>query len=368
MMEMVRPHSFDYWRVQNATNEEFEWVYNDNLDFYKKVEVYGCAAYGVYASYGNEASTSLKTKSIIDESIMSNGDADAMASELWAIYQSKQPSIMIPLNGTQANVQLGTTVDLDMDNPDIDNTYEVRRIDRIRRTPTTLKTTIWLGLGQTPIIEDFANKIDEIAYMSRKAHTDRLISTPFSAGGSITWGDIGGATAGVETVITAELVGGQSIDNAIDALIAAYDHDEQTIHPHIITGEGGFISDRQYGSCHTVVFSDVNAGVAASFYVRDGGNFKVSIVHSGNGANDGKEASGKIYISYAPENVNEDWNVLGQNFDLVLDNAEDLCIDEYSAAFTVANDSKVGVLWLKDDNAGGAAGNMWVYNIILKRQ
>ena len=25
MMEMVRPHSFDYWRVQNATNEEFEW-------------------------------------------------------------------------------------------------------------------------------------------------------------------------------------------------------------------------------------------------------------------------------------------------------------------------------------------------------
>ena len=25
MMEMVRPHSFNYWRVQNATNEEFEW-------------------------------------------------------------------------------------------------------------------------------------------------------------------------------------------------------------------------------------------------------------------------------------------------------------------------------------------------------
>lgn len=159
-----------------------------------------------------------------------------------------------------------------------------------------------------------------------------------------------------------------SVDALIATAIAALDLDDQTIHPSQMMGTNGFVEGNYYGPALLVAFSDANAIAWASFYVRDGGDFKLSIVHSGNGANNGKTAGGVLYVSYDVADGAGAWDVGPQDWNIAIDNATILKINEYSTAITVSDDSHVGMRWGKDDNAGGAAGNMYIYSIILKRQ
>ncbi len=144
--------------------------------------------------------------------------------------------------------------------------------------------------------------------------------------------------------------------------------DIKTIKPSYMAGWTGFVKDVRFGATYSVLFSDVNAGVYSTHYVEKGGSFKVMIVHTGTGANNGKTASGLIYVSYTVDGGTDGWDINGNNCDLALGNASIMKYYTYGTAFTVADNSNVGVAWYKDDNAGAAAGTMHVYQIILVRQ
>ena len=144
--------------------------------------------------------------------------------------------------------------------------------------------------------------------------------------------------------------------------------DDQTITPATMEGTNGFVKGQYFGTAYQVAFSDVDARVWASFFIREGGDFKIIIVHVGSGANNGKEASGKVYINDEAAGGTQSWDTNGANWDLTLDNASILMIAEYGTAITIADNSHFGCFWGKDDNAGGAAGDMFVYSIMLRRQ
>ena len=133
-------------------------------------------------------------------------------------------------------------------------------------------------------------------------------------------------------------------------------------------GTNGTITTVHFSSSLSVAFSDTNGAFNYTFYVENGGSFKVSIIHVGTGANAGKTASGIIFIQFDVDGGLETWNIGTQDFNLPLEDDRYLQIEQFGTAFTVANNSKVGVTWAKDDNAGGAAGIMHVYGMILVRQ
>ncbi len=136
----------------------------------------------------------------------------------------------------------------------------------------------------------------------------------------------------------------------------------------LMAGIDGFVKASGYGAAYTVLFSDVNAGVLSTFYVGNGGSFKVSIIHRSTANNFGNTAGGVIDISYDIAGGLETWNIGTQDFNLPLEDTRYLKIEQFGTAFTVANNSKVGISWAKDDNAGGAAGTFTVYGMFLTRQ
>ncbi len=202
-------------------NYGWDWEYQDDCNFYYKVEVFGSSSLGIYTYAEDTSVNSEMVKQIYDESIMTIGDAQEVADTQLAIWKVKRPSIKLSLNGVNADLSVGKTVGLTMVRPTVDSAdYPIRTIQRSKFGIDGIKTVISCGLGKSPIQEKLANIIKESAYLARKAHTDRIISTPLGEGAIVTWDSIGGKTGGVEYIITAELVDGQSIDNGIDTLIS----------------------------------------------------------------------------------------------------------------------------------------------------
>ncbi len=152
-----------------------------------------------------------------------------------------------------------------------------------------------------------------------------------------------------------------------DKLYDKFESIPPIIHQILMTGINGFVKSDRYGAVYSVAFSDVNAGVISTFYVANGGSFKVSIMHSGTGNNFGKTAGGLINISYDVAGGLESWNI-GGDFNLPLEDLRYLKIPQFGTAFTVANNSKIGIIWTKDDNAGGAGGVFSIYGMFLTRQ
>jgi hypothetical protein len=145
------------------------------------------------------------------------------------------------------------------------------------------------------------------------------------------------------------------------------DHAE-LIPPMHFLGRDGFIDNTAwYGACLSVVFSDINAAIVSTYFVVEGGSFKLRLIHSGDGANNGKTADGWLYINYSIQGETESWDIGPQGFNIPLSNTTK--VDWYdSASFTVADNSKVALYWAKNGNAEGAAGTMYVYGISLVRQ
>jgi len=142
----------------------------------------------------------------------------------------------------------------------------------------------------------------------------------------------------------------------------------QVITQSLMNGEEGFVLSNFRGVSYSVAFSDTNGLVRSTFYVQNGGEFKIRIVHLGTGANIGKSASGKLYVAIDQDGDTMNWTVNAENFDLTLANADIIKTQDNGTAFTIPNNANVGVMWQKDDNAGGAAGSMHVYQLILIRQ
>ncbi|KKL91986.1 hypothetical protein LCGC14_1889210, partial [marine sediment metagenome] len=121
-----------------------------------------------------------------------------------------------------------------------DPDYPIRMIERSKRGIGGIETIIYCGLGHSTIEEEIGSSINYALALAHKAHTYRLISSPLSSSAIITWSDVGGRVTGVEVIITAELVDGQSIDNAIDALILT--------HKNIASAHHNEPSDLEYSS------------------------------------------------------------------------------------------------------------------------
>ncbi len=207
----------------DETDYEWEWEYEDDCNNYYRVEVFGSASLGIYAYAEDTEVDSPMIKQIIDDSIMTLPDAQEVANTQLAIWKVKEESIRIPLDGVNAALTVGTTVNLTMARPTVGaDDYPIRMIERRKRGITGIETVIYCGLGHTKIEEEIGIAIKKALLLAHRAHTNKLISSPLSGTSIITWTDVGGRVGGVEAVITAEIVNGQSIDNAIDALIAAH--------------------------------------------------------------------------------------------------------------------------------------------------
>jgi len=270
-----------------------DWEYEDKCNQVKKVFVWGKTSFNkdfnitVNIKYKAEDPDVVGDRSehIIDDSINSLPDAAEVAETQLALLKNKRPSIRIPLNGVNADLQLGTYANLTMVRPTVDSKdYPIRMIQRSKFGKTGIKTIVHFGLGETKDDEKFFTEIRKIISDTHRLESNNLTSKPYETGvGGLGWGDITGADAGavaaidaddtiytkvetdalipvagdfdhddianpqgnaneqhltaaqvaqlhddvivsvanVEAVITAEIVGGQSIDNAIDALIAA---------------------------------------------------------------------------------------------------------------------------------------------------
>ena len=147
-----------------------------------------------------------------------------------------------------------------------------------------------------------------------------------------------------------------------------YDAFDRIIFPLDSEGYSGFVHVTIYGQVFQVAFSDVNASVMWSFYVKNGGDFVLRIVHDGTGANNGKTAGGILYVSHDIDEGVGSWFISGEDWNIALGNAIDTHFANYGTPITIPDDSRVGCQWIKDNNAGGAAGLMNIYYMILVRQ
>ena len=104
-----------------------------------------------------------------------------------------------------------------------------------------------------------------------------------------------------------------------------------------------------------------------SFFVKDGGNFKIAMMHSDDQNNTGKTAGGVLYISRDIDNGTVTWDLGPLEWNVVLgNNAQQIA--EHGTVFAFADNQHVGIFWFKDDNAGGAASAMYVQGMYLIRQ
>ena len=142
----------------------------------------------------------------------------------------------------------------------------------------------------------------------------------------------------------------------------------QVIKSNFFAGNGGFVPTVHYGAAMGIALSDTSADFRCSYYIEKGGSFKVRFIYHTTGPNAGKTAGGIIYVSHDRAGDESDWDILAQAFNLVLANTHIMSTQTYGTAFTVADDTRVGVLWSKNDNAGGALASLLIYEVILERQ
>ncbi|KKN09407.1 hypothetical protein LCGC14_1046850, partial [marine sediment metagenome] len=272
---------------------DHDWLYEGDPNYFSKVIVYGSAAHRIQQSATSESVESPKTKVFYEETITTNAEALDIAIVQLAEWSVKHPSIKLILKGVQANIKVGTEITLTMVRPTVaEANYPVRMIERERLGHSDIKTTVYAGMGHSSIDEKLANRINKIMYLAQKSHADRLITTPPGVGVTgIAWGDIADATAGVEAIITAELVDGQSINNAIDALIAAItfgdvdsgtdfnSHSEQIKAGFIIHGGGSITVDGSDRVGWTQRMIVIDGGHGAHFST--GGYFDINQPTSG---------------------------------------------------------------------------------------
>ncbi len=215
-------------------DHDHDWVFEDDPDFFSKVKVYGSAAYRIEQTAIDTTIKSPKTKVIYEETITTNSEALEVAKTQLLEWKVKHPSIKLSLKGTHTDLKVGTTVTITMVRPRVDEAqYPIRMVERERLGHGEIKTTVYAGMGHTTANEKLDDRINKIMYLAQKAVTDRLGSTPLGAGISgLPWTEIIGGDSAVLAIIVAELVDGQSIDQAIDDLITIH---TAFVNPHATT-------------------------------------------------------------------------------------------------------------------------------------
>lgn len=118
-----------------------------------------------------------------------------------------------------------------------------------------------------------------------------------------------------------------------------------------------------------VAYSDTDAFFTALFYVPYGGSFKPKMRWQTTAANTSKTMSGKLYADTTTDAGTYSLQLNYVNWDLAIPNTIwTPTMSIYGSAITVPDNALVKVSYSKDDNAGGASGNVRVTAILLDRQ
>ncbi|KKN42887.1 hypothetical protein LCGC14_0708610, partial [marine sediment metagenome] len=204
-IKLVKPTTYEDSSIVLTQDEyDHDWEFEDKCNQVRRVDVWGQAAYNIHEWVEDNSVTGRISKQIIDESITNNADALTMAQNELDKLSTKRPSIKIPLIGIYPLLQLGTSANLTMIRPTVAAAdYPIRMIERSRHGKTGIQTIIYAGLGETKDDERIWSTISKIAYLANKGLSDRLISTPWSAGANISWNDVAGANSGAVAAVNA---------------------------------------------------------------------------------------------------------------------------------------------------------------------
>lgn len=215
----------------DQTDYEDDWEFEDQCNEYKYVYVWGKSSYNnvtqttynIFAQAISSTATGMRSHQIIDDNIATVPEAQDIADEQLALLESKRPSIRIPLNGVNYALQLGTYVNVTMARPTVGAAdYKIRMIQRKKRGKTGVQTIVYCGFGETEWDEKIIKAINKNHAIGHKSLITHLSSNPYDVGvGGVTWVDIDGTTAGVETIIAADgTLFHVNIDGEINALTA----------------------------------------------------------------------------------------------------------------------------------------------------
>ena len=153
----------------------------------------------------------------------------------------------------------------------------------------------------------------------------------------------------------------------VNALLLAYD---KIIYPEYFLAANGYEIYSNIGACWRVLMSDTSADAYCSFFVKKGGTFRVIGIFGQTDSNVGKTAGGTIYIGEAQNGESNGWNIVaGGDYNVSLTaTAGAILIRGLTTDIVVDDDTHVGFLHRKDDNAGGATGYLYLFGYILERQ
>jgi len=153
--------------------------YEDICNQVRRVDVFGSVEnvdYPIYEYSEDKTVSGFRCKQIINERIMTSGDAKEIADAQLARLNTKRPSLKITLIGTYPNLQLGRTINVTMVRPTIAATdYPIRMIERSKFGIDGIKTVVYCGLGETPDDEKIGMAIRKIGLLANRAMSDRLI-------------------------------------------------------------------------------------------------------------------------------------------------------------------------------------------------
>ena len=175
----------------DQTDYDHNWEFEDQCNQIKYVYVWG------KTSVDSATKTVLNTKAsavdlsvvgensvqIIDDNIWTDAEAQEIANTQLALLKDKRPSIRIPLNGVNKDLQMGTYANITMARPTIGATdYHIRMITRKRRGKTGIETIVYVGFGETEWDEKIIKAINLANNLAHKSLSDKLTSSPYNVG------------------------------------------------------------------------------------------------------------------------------------------------------------------------------------------
>jgi len=144
----------------DSSDYDYDWKFDDICNAINNIEVHARAG-GIKikgSCVGDE--TSMIDKAIIDETLGSYDAANAVADGEIAKYGSKNPNIVLTLNGTNTSLLPMYKVHITFARPTIAQAfYPIRKIQRKRRGQTGIETKIWCGLGKASEPEDIISDL-----------------------------------------------------------------------------------------------------------------------------------------------------------------------------------------------------------------
>ena len=179
--------------------------------------------------------------------------------------------------------------------------------------------------------------------------------------------------SGTKVVISSNLVVGGVISgftNAIGNGSGLTNLYETVVFPSMSYPGNGATFNQNFGPMMIAPYSDTDAYFMFGFHLRKGGTFSIVMTWQGSLNNTSKTMSGKLYLkNMASGTAGATWNIAaGDNWDIAIPDTADNYNVSTIGSYVLSDNSFVGVQYIKDDNAGGASGNVMVHSIVLVRQ